>query len=1278
MRPGSSNRHNRPMLKNAACFSIAFLVGFISQPTFAADPIRVVFLGDQGHHRPADFAGRITPILKGRGIDIAYTEDVGVLSTERLKSYDALLLYANIDSISPDQETALLKFVAEGKGFVPVHCATYCFRNSDAFIELCGAQFKSHGGEVFQTVIVQPEHPIMAGYKSFQSWDETYVHHKHNTKDRTVLEVRRQGKQAVGNSEEPWTWVRTHGKGRVFYTAWGHDIRTWTQPGFHELLERGIRWATGDDNSQAGTPRLQATGDAEFPTPKMTEFRKDVKPFEYIEVGAKIPNYLPGKKRDMGAAITKMQAPLPAEESIKHYITPESFKLSLFASEPQLAGKPISMNWDERGRIWVCETLDYPNELQPIGQGRDRIRICEDTDHDGMADKFTVFADKLSIPTAIEFYRGGAIIQNGTQTIYLKDLDGDDRADLKQVLITGWALGDTHGGVSNFHYGHDNWFWAMQGYNDSKPVINGQAQPNFRMGFWRFRVEAGPSDETAPVSLIEGSRADASTFNDHSIRVRELEFIRATNNNTWGLGLSEEGLVFGSTANGNPSDFMPIANRYYERVKGWAPTTLKMISDTYMFAAATDKVRQVDWHGGYTAAAGHALYTARRYPQAWWNRLAFVCEPTGHIVGAFVLNRNGADYKSTSPFNLVASDDEWSAPIMAEVGPDGNMWVLDWYNYIVQHNPTPQGFTTGKGNAYESELRDKKHGRIYRLNYEGNDSKSPLAQTSEKAVGGQVSSLSPSAIAADAVVARGLTTATNDDLVDVLSHPTMRWRLIAQRMLVERNAADAATVQRLVKLAASSSVDAIGLNVGAMHALWTLKAIQLNRGESSKQTDSVSTSSANHAVLAALKSPTPGVRRAALQSLPQTEASANEVIQAQLTTDSDLQVRLAALLFLADVPTDASNKIGLHLGQIGESLTFDSWLLDAWTSSAAVHSESSLPALLTIEKPWSAELASRIGIVASHAARSRPSEQQMAATIIAMSKAPVGNTIAILQGFERGWPQDHALRIDAAAADALVTVMERLPINGKSLVIQLANRLGATTIQNKSETIRRELLAVVVNEKVDTKQRLEAAKMLVVMQPADDAIVDSFLSIINPQQAPELVNGLLTALQTSRSGKVGSATLELIPSLTPEAKNTAIRLLLAKPDTTAELLKSIQDGKLEFNDLALDQQQALRDHPDKPIRELATKIMKQGGFLLNSDRAKLVESWSDICEQKGDAVQGKLLFSKHCSLCHQHTGEGKNIGPDLTGMSVHPSMSCSLTSSIRIEASRETSASIPS
>jgi putative membrane-bound dehydrogenase-like protein len=204
-----------------------------------------------------------------------------------------------------------------------------------------------------------------------------------------------------------------------------------------------------------------------------------------------------------------MQRPLAPQESAKHYVTPTGFAMRLFAAEPDLGGKPIAMAWDERGRLWVCESVDYPNRLEATGRGRDRIRICEDVDSDGKADQFTVFATDLSIPTAIAFHRGGAIVQNGAQTLFLKDTDGDDLADVRQVLISGWATNDTHGGVSNFHYGLDNRICPMQGYNRSTPRFGDAQTPPFRMGFFRFQLD----DRDPP-------------------NVTDVEFLRSTDNNT--------------------------------------------------------------------------------------------------------------------------------------------------------------------------------------------------------------------------------------------------------------------------------------------------------------------------------------------------------------------------------------------------------------------------------------------------------------------------------------------------------------------------------------------------------------------------------------------------------------------------------------------------------------------------------------------------------------------------------------------------------------------------
>src|SRR5262249_25514700 len=216
-----------------------------------------------------------------------------------------------------------------------------------------------------------------------------------------------------------------------------------------------------------------------------------------------IPNY----KAGVGQRLSLMQKPLPAEESLKHMVVPKGFRVELFASDPDIR-RPICMNWDERGRLWIAESVDYPNDLQPSGQGNDRLVICEDTQGTGRADKFTVFADRLSIPTGFTFYKGGVIVFEGRRTVYLKDTDGEDRADVREVLFGNWAMGDTHGGPSNMQYGLDNWIWGMQGYNYSRLQVGGELHM-FRQGFFRFRPD--------------GSR---------------LEFLRSTNNNTWGLGLS--------------------------------------------------------------------------------------------------------------------------------------------------------------------------------------------------------------------------------------------------------------------------------------------------------------------------------------------------------------------------------------------------------------------------------------------------------------------------------------------------------------------------------------------------------------------------------------------------------------------------------------------------------------------------------------------------------------------------------------------------------------------
>jgi putative membrane-bound dehydrogenase-like protein len=1142
--------------------AFGFLLLSASFASAQAPKLKLLFLGDNGHHRPNDRYRQLQPVMADRGIELVYTDSMKALNADTLGKYDGLVIYANTTEIDPAAEKALLDFVASGKGLIPLHCASYCFLNSPKYIELVGGQFLRHDTGTFRTILAERDHPIMKGFGGFESWDETYVHTKHNTKDRTVLEYRAEKK-----GKEPWTWVRTHGKGRVFYTAWGHDQRTWAHAGFHNLVERGIRWACGGDPSVVP---------AFFDRPEMTTIPKDLKPFEYI-AGAKIPFYPGG-----GKAISQMQKALSAEESMKHMVHPADFDLKLVATDPVIK-RPICINWDERGRLWIAETVDYPNELKRDGQGRDRIVICEDTDGDGVIDKTTVFADKLSIPTSFTFSRGGVIVHQAPHTLFLKDTDGDDVADERKILFTGWSTGDTHAGPSNLTYGHDNWLYGMVGYAGFSGTIGGERQ-DFRTGFYRFKPD--------------GSK---------------LEFLRNTNNNSWGVGFSEEGHLFGSTANGTPSVYLPIPNRYYESVRGWSSSVLSSIAVDNFMHPITERVRQVDWHGKFTAGAGHALYTARTYPQAYWNRTAFVNEPTGHLTATFTIQKNGTDFVSRNSWNLVASDDEWSSPIVAEVGPDGCMWVVDWYNFIVQHNPTPAGFKTGKGNAYETELRDKTHGRVYRL------------------------------VPKDGKVGKtlDLSKATPKELVATLKNDNLFWRRHAQRLLVERGEKD--VVPDLIALAQDASTDSIGLNPAVIHALWTLHGLGLMDGSNAE---------AAKVAQAIVKShPSPGVRRNAIQVLDRKADAVPALLES--LKDADLHVRLAALLALAESPSDErAGPALLTFAQQPENMA-DRWLPDALTAAAAKHHVSFLKSVAAVRELPSGKGTDAITIVVEHYARGGNSDQ-LGEVLAALTKAEPKVADLYLTAFAKGWPKGSKAKLGDADDQALETLLNRVDPATRPKLLRVAVTWGSTRLEKYVGEILVSLRKTLEDDKAAEKDRIGAARQLVELRPDDAQETASLLALLTPRTSPTFAAGIVDLLGNSASPTSVAALGAKLPTLPPSVRSAALRAMLSRPESTKIVLDSLDKGIVQLTELSLDQRQALASSKDKQIAFRAKKILERGGGLPSADRQKVIDELEFVVKKAGDPAKGKEMFKKHCAVCHMHSGEGAKVGPDLTGMAAHP------------------------
>ena len=840
-------QNRRFWLPLAVLASLIIFVGSCKNETSDKGPRRleILFLGhkNNANHNSEKLAHTLSQEYFKSGINISFTSDPDDLNKENLSDYDGLIIYANHDTITPSQESALLDYVRGGKGLIALHSASFCFRNSDEVVEMIGGQFKSHKYDTIQTVILKPDHEVMAGITPFATLDETYVHDKISPNIEVLTE------RIEGDHHEPYTWVRPYGKGRVFYTAYGHDVNTFNNQGFLDLVKNGLLWAIGDAKSKLeglaiANPAYHSNG--------------------------LVPNY---EKRDPAPMI---QEPLTPEQSMSLMQVPVGFKLELFASEPMIVN-PIYINWDEKGRLWVIETVDYPNEVKEDDLGDDRIKILEDTDGDGKADKVTVFAEKLNIPTSFVFTNGGIIVSQSPTHLFLKDTNGDDVADVKEEILSGWGKNDTHAQSSNLRYGLDNQIWGVVGYSG---FDNGKSGAD-SVGFGNSLFKYDPNS-------------------------RDLEFISTVSNNVWGLGFSEEFDVFASTANNTHTAFLGMPNRYFAKA-GITETGVQKLDAHYDMRSVTKNLRQVDVMGGFTAAAGHSLYTARNFPKSYWNKVAFVTEPTGRVIHRVNLKQEGAGFiEDGDGWNLLTSADDWAAPIQAEVGPDGAVWVADWYNFIIQHNPTPSiqsagvDAVNGTGNAYINPLRDVSKGRIYRISYKKNDQRNKLKLSSDDVSG----------------------------LVKALSNDNMFWRSTSQRLLVEKN--DPSVFSKLYKLVQNTKVDDLGLNPGAIHALWTLHGLKAFDG-TNKEAIAVAQKALSH--------PSSGVRRAAIQVLPKTNETFEALSKAGAFNDQDFRVRLSAVLACTDMP--ASEAIAKELVTMAEKEeNFDDmWLKYGLTIASNLNAE---------------------------------------------------------------------------------------------------------------------------------------------------------------------------------------------------------------------------------------------------------------------------------------------------------------------------------------------------
>ncbi|HEY2148161.1 MAG TPA: c-type cytochrome, partial [Pirellulales bacterium] len=560
----------------------------------------------------------------------------------------------------------------------------------------------------------------------------------------------------------------------------------------------------------------------------------------------------------------------------------------------------------------------------------------------------------------------------------------------------------------------------------------------------------------------------------------------------------------------------------------------------------------------------------------------------------------------------------------------------------------------GAGAAYETPLRDKKHGRIWRIVADDPARANAAVVVSNR--GAAAHSPSPSTgegrgegEAAPKDAATRLTTAypklNPDDpstLIPALSHENLFWRLNAQRLLVERGNADV-----LPKLADIVERDAKG--PAALHALRTMQglgAFAKADGPWAKVVDG------------ALVHPSPGVRRAALDCLPRDATSVKKIVATKLLNDKEPLVRKDVLLALAEMPRseDAAHDV---MTMLSEPRNYnDRWMETAAICAAAASDSAFLANAAGSDSPpaFESHLARVARIVAEHFARGRSNDEKSAERVAplldAMASGNPAVSEAILTGFVAGWPNTNPPKLSADSIQHLTKLLGRLSSGGRSEVVALGERWKiADKFAASAGEIRKSLLAELSDAGKSDSARVAAARQLVTIG-MDDATVAAVLDSITPKSSPELGRDLLEAVSQSQAPGIGAAIVKHWDALTPTARGAAVAALLSRPQWTAALLDALEKDRILAGDLSLDQQQKLARHADGSIAARAAKIFSRGGRLPTADRQKVVDEFLAIADRHGDFAKGKTVFEQNCAKCHRHGSLGAKIGPDLTVIAV--------------------------
>ena len=873
------------------------------------------------------------------------------------------------------------------------------------------------------------------------------------------------------------------------------------------------------------------------------------------------------------------KGPGNADDALSSFDLADGFRIELLASEP-LVGDPVDIEIDESGRLYVVEMPGYP--LDKSGTGK--VKLLFDNDGDGRMDSATVFADNMVLPNSVMRWKNGILVTDAPYVLYFEDRDNDGRAEVRDTVLTGFALSNPQHNLNSPLLGIDNWIYlAHEGAVSTET----------------YAREFGDPGKAIQYHHRPASPALAVNANGRSVRFRpDRDALEETS------GHSQFGHTFDAYGHhflvGNADHIYQevIAARYLNRNSDYLISRATESISDHGNAAEVFPITQNPQHqlltdiGVITSACGLTWYLGGGFPPPYDDHVTFVAEPVSNLVHVDKVQSKGASAVASRVVEhaeFLASRDAKFRPVNLYVGPDGALYVVDYYRQVIEHPEWMASDVITSGTLYN----DSAKGRIYRIAPE----KATAAAWTKGLKLGEASSAS---------------------LVETLGNHNAWWRMHAQRLLVDRG--DAGIVPALRTMAQNKTSA-----IGRLHALWTMEGLGvLNVDDIAK----------------ALRDTEPGVRENAIRMaelhLKDGPSLASALVA--LADDDDPRVRYQLMCTLGDIATPES--------EVARKKILFRDIADPWIQVAALSSPPPFAARLFDEV---FEMAIR-DTDKYRTLLQQLSALQVTATggknldhIILEGTRNTNDDrssvqVAILNGLATGAGKS---KDEKTFSSKQLQWLESAVFEHRSAAVGMAaTRLLAISHSYVPSPAKLNSAIAMARDIRQPDDRRALSITFAGLNPVTNQA--AFASMLSTQEPLPVQLAALKSLSAIRGTGISQTLIKKWNELTPAIHDAAIATFLQDEARIDLLLQAINDGKIQSSSVSWPRRVGLMAQSDSALRNRARVLFTQ------NDEQQVRTSMAHVLELKGNAVNGATVYQENCGLCHQMRGKsGISLGPDL-------------------------------